>query len=61
MVGAGRDSTSADNNEENTIDDGDVIRVEYEDVSNVELSIGAVGEEGNATASDGYNWETTVH
>lgn len=54
MVGAGRDSTSADNNEENTIDDGDVIRVEYEDVSNVELSIGAVGEEGNATASDGY-------
>lgn len=51
--GAGRVTASADN-EEDTTDDSDVIRVEYEDISDVELFISAVEEAGNTTAADGY-------
>lgn len=51
-VGGGRVSTS-DGDDGDAIDNDSIIKVEYEDISNVELSISAVEEAGNAV-SDGY-------
>lgn len=52
VVGGGRVSTG-DGDEGDATDDDGIVRVEYEDISNVELSISAVEEAGN-TVSDGY-------
>lgn len=61
--GTGRVPADSENLPSSSDDDGDaenedggegVIKVEYEDVSNVELSISAVEEAGNTSNSDGY-------